>query len=659
VSKQQKKTKEQILRENLFTPCETKEHLHLWVQTYLNIDLPASTVCHSDTDFEPSNSNPLDLLWEVYSAARTGDKTKGYMLYYAARGSYKSVLASIIEALCFFHLRRDVGHMAANKEQSKIVQGYLKKYLSGPVLRDFMTSKNESEISVTWYERGDLKLTPKEYKDAKAQGLKVGDFVEKRYETKVVVATLGGANGLHCSMMVLDELDLTSEEIISEAMMIPAPGKENQEHPMVLMTSSRKFSIGPVQKAIDEAHKTGLLIRHWNIIDVTSACPPERHLPQLPKLKVYYSNNLLETIPEEEFNALPEDRRDDYKEDEAYEGCLKNCRMFAMCRGRLATEQKSATPLLRDVEFTQQTFMKMTDTEKAQAQLMCWKPSREGLVYPRLFRDVHLIDAPTIAHIMTGENYPSTFGKAALLKFLEEQDVTYYSGIDHGFSHCFAGVLAFRWANTMFVIDAFEAPGLELDGKIKLMESRLRRFNPTIYADTSHPGDNTTMKVKHKFNLKKWKKGPGSVFDGIGAVRMKLNPVLSKRPELFFLKYDQGVEHLFDRLAKYSWIIDPTTGEATDTPNEKDDDLCDAFRYCIMNSFPNKGKLIAHTSGHEAQPWLRPGNAPVTQDPNATAVQKIHWQQMLENAGIADLDKEEPEELDGDRPRKKNFVWSI
>lgn len=653
------KTKEQILRENLFVLCDSKEHLHTWVQTYLGINLPGSTVCAVDTDFEPSNSNPMDLLWEIYESARKGDPEKTSFLFYAARGSYKSVLASIIETLCLFHLRRDVGHMAANKKQSKIVQGYLKKYLNSPILRDFMTSKNESEISVTWHERGKIILTPREYKERKDSGLDVAGFTEKRYETTVVVATLGGANGLHCSMMVMDELDLTAEEIISEAMMIPNPGKENQEPPMVLMTSSRKFSTGPVQKTIDTAHQTGFQIRHWNVIDVTKACPSTRHLPERPRLKVFYSNDTLETITEEQFNALPEDRHDEFKADTAYEGCVTKCKMFAMCRGRLATEQKNESPLLRSVEFTQQQFKLMTDVEKAQAQLMCWKPSREGMVYPRLYRDKHMVSAAQIAQIMTGDEFPSTFGKTALLNFLKTQDVTYYAGIDHGYSHCFAGVLGVRWANTMFIIDAFEAPGLELDGKIRIMESRLKSFNPIIFADTSHPGDNKTMLTKHKFNMKKWKKGPGSVFDGIGAVRMKLNPVLMQRPELFFLADDSGVELLFDRLMKYSWVIDAATGEPTDTPNEKDDDVCDAFRYCVMNSFPNRGKLYADASGHENKQWQLGGSIPATQDPTASRVKQIHWQQMLDNAGISTLDDDpSPDPTDGQQ-KKRGFVWSI
>lgn len=648
--------KEAVLRQMLFVPCETKEHLHTWVKAYLGLDLPGSTVCHTDTDFEPSNSNPMDLLWEIYQAARNGDRSKSRFLYYAARGCYKSVLASVVEALCMFHLRRDVGHMAANKAQSKIVQNYLRIYLQRPILRDFMTSKNESELSVTWYERADERLTPDEFKKLSDENpTAAGMYVEKKFEVKIVVATLGGANGLHCSMMVMDELDLTAQAIISEAAMIPAPGKERGEPAMVLMTSSRKFATGPVQAAIDTAHKTGMQIRHWNVIDVTRACPPERHRPDLPKLKVYYSNDSLTTISPEEYNDLPEESRKEFKEDDAYEGCLKNCRIFAMCRGRLATEQKSDTTLLRYVEDTQDMFMGQPDVEKAQAQLMCWKPSRAGMIYPRLNRDMHLISARQIAEIMTGDEFPAAFGKGELVRWLKTQDVRYFVGLDHGFNHCFAGVLGVKWGAYIFIIDAFEIPGLELDGKIRLMETRYKEFDPVVFADTSHPGDNKSI-AKHGFKMRKWEKKPNSVVDGIGVVRMKLNPVLSKRPEMYFLKGDLGVEVLFDRLLKYAWVIDVNTGEPTSEPNEANDDGCDALRYCVMNVFAPKGAVkVAPEEERNPLAAPRPGA------PNQAQTIQQQWQQIQQHVGfgVEDPFADEGETNTQTKGKKGNFVWEV
>lgn len=630
--------RERMLREILFVPCDSKEHLANWVREFLGLDLPDTTVCHTDSDFEPSNSNPLDLLWEVYEAARKGDRTKTRFLYYAARGCYKSVLASVIEALCLFHLRRDVGHMAANKKQSKIVQKYLKDYLQRPILRDFMTSKNESEISVTWYENEDGgKLNPAEFKQLTEDHPDlIASYVEKSYMVTVVVATLGGANGLHCSMMVMDELDLTPAEIISEAMMIPAPGKEYGEPAMVLMTSSRKFAIGPVQTAIDDAHKTGMNVRHWNVIDVARACPPERHLPERKKLKVYYSNDHLTTISEKEYGDLPLEERETYKPDVAFEGCIKNCKMFAMCRGRLADQQKSTSNLLRHPADVQDLFQGQPDTEKAQAQLMCWKPSRAGMIYPRLSRKQHLVTAARIAEIITGEPHPPHFGKSDLMRLLATEDARYYVGIDHGFNHCFAGTLGVRWGAYMFVVDAFAVPGLELDGKIRIMESRFKKYDPDVFADTSHPGDNKSI-GKAGFKMRKWTKGPGSVYDGIGIVRMKLNPVLSKQPELFFLAGDPGVEELFDNLMKYAWVIDPNTGEPTKEPNEKDDDGPDSLRYMVMNVFAPKGTFRGSTDDQKTLAPRAPvmglegdGSKPVTQQ----QVRQFQWNQVMEHVGM-------------------------
>ncbi len=1415
--------KEKALREILFIPCETKEHLHAWVKAYLDLDLPSSTVCHTDTDFEPSNSNPMDLLWEVYDSARRGDRTKSRYLYYAARGSYKSVLASVIEILCLFHLRRDVGHMAANKHQSKVVQKYLKNYLKRPVLRDYMTSKNDSEVSVAWYENSDGgKLTPDQYKVLLENNPSVAkEYIEKSYLVTIVVATLGGTNSLHVSMLIMDELDLTPAEVISEAMLIPANGKEYGEPPMVLMTSSRKFALGPVQDALDNAHKTGTHIRHWNVLDVTaksldgdtilfpcnqnpkklkefkvgdlvygvnnlgqtiqtkvlalydhgtldafevtfndgyrvvcskdhrfltplgqlpleeivenglevfcgrsekrwgledllrtkfsnkkgirqtssagvsnlscgwsgssscqeekvvarqsekstrssmfsveclkilegeesrkredqdkqvsggskalekgkprgsqgcnrpyaprrqtmgksqsrqgsresaenanctkvicfeartlasgfwntdlgaspnslrqesqasglrvarpfymgggrwvlpllcpqesterywcaieersvtrhdveprvysprqrdadsavdgilqqqdgrtkagmgevaweyaplastrglvlrkivsvvsvgkrrmydlgvahpkhnfllpngvvtSNCHPTRHLPERPRLKVFYSNEQLTTIEEKAHKDLPEEARKDFKEDQAFEGCVKNCKMFAMCRGRLATEQKSESSLLKHVADTQELFASQTDIEKVQAQLLCfaagtqilmgdgtckgiedilvgdevvthtgkirkvtetfvrrhegliyevkhptwqgfgetrvtaehpyfvngkefkeisgvrksspkgsnrlkpndylslprsyeydsfmrvlvcsdyiptkkvskhrwvyhktgrtegrslpnkiplnydfgwflgyflaeghsssrrrggqrhptsitlsshcaevhfhkrvkdfaaslgltavpfkckegngvvhvinnaalshlvtalcgelcdkkrlhprlingklpflkgvlegfwsgdgtkrlnsyreltttsynlatqlfliasrfgycprikkkpldpgqkkpaylvvyqnpdwesvqvnrkfrrtvnnnlyrldevskssfsgsvhnieveddhsyiangvsvhncWRPSRAGMIYPRMSRVSHMLSAAQIASMITGEEYPSTFGKRELINFFATQEVRYYVGIDHGFNHCFAGVLGVKVGGLMFIIDAFEIPGLELDGKIRLMDSRFKKFDPVVFADTSHPGDNKSI-GKAGFKMRKWTKGPGSVVDGIGVVRMKLNPVLGKRPELYFLAGDPGVEVLFERMLKYAWVIDTNTGEPTNEPNEKDDDGCDATRYMVMNVFAPKGSFKGSVGVGDEERARNPVMGLV--DPNVsdkakkTMVRQQNWSQVLQHIGFPQDSKPITREDESGEPSPK------
>lgn len=641
--------REHILRELLFVPCDSKEHLDIWVKTFLKIELPSGTVCDTD-DFNPSNSNPLDILWEMYDALRRGDQSKTYFLYYAARGTYKSVVASVLECLCLFHLRKDVAHIAAQLSQSKVVQRYLAAYLKMPFLSDYMTSKNSSEISVAWYEKDGKRITPTQHKALVEDERPT--WKERTYQVTVVVATLSGTNSLHVPVTIMDELDLTPAQVISEAMMIPTPDKETGAPPVVAMTSSRKFAMGPVQEAIDTAEKTGLTVRHWNIIDVTSACPSSRHLPELPKIPVYYSNDDLHTIGEEEYNALPEENRKPYQKDEAYQGCIKNCKMFAMCRGRLATKQPSKSNMLRTPEFTQDTFLKMTDVEKAHAQLLCWAPSKHGLIYPKLNKDVHLITAANAYSIVTGDAPPGIMGRQDFLKWLETQEVTYHAGLDHGYNHCFAGIIGVKIGRRFFIIDSFAVPGLELDGKVQLVQSRFGKYDPVVFADTSHPGDNETIKKKTGLRLRKWSKGPSSVVDGIGIVRMKISPI-GGSPELYFISGDPNVEAAFDLMLKYHWVIDPVSGEPTDQPSEENDDILDALRYCVMNTFSQKGKepIVAQAI---------PAASAVKEN---IGIQQLHWQQMLRQAGVEDVRGTTVVSADDSdkqlKKKRKSIVWDI
>ena len=78
----------------LFVLPETKEDLHQWIRVYLGINLPAVIV---DPD---SNSSPMDLVWELYDAARMNKPEYSQVLAYAARDSFKTFSAAIFEMLC-------------------------------------------------------------------------------------------------------------------------------------------------------------------------------------------------------------------------------------------------------------------------------------------------------------------------------------------------------------------------------------------------------------------------------------------------------------------------------------------------------------------------------------------------------------------------------
>jgi hypothetical protein len=569
-------------------------------------------------------------------------------MMYASRDSFKTLGAAVLEVLAVLHLDRDVAHMAAIKEQAKKAQSYVKKFFRYPYLKDYVTSANTEKTEVVWYHNeatGEC-LTKDQY------GALIGadqlKYKEHSRYIKIVICTMQGANSEHVPFFVVDEVDVVPKQnqgAYQEAKSIPAmfEGKE----PITLLTSTRKFSFGNVQRELDAADKTGLVVRHWNIIDVTERCPPERHLPEEPRIPIWFRRDDFASISQEEYDQLPEEKQKTFTLQEGYSGCLSKCKLFAMCRGQLATRQKfhpkddhgryteRPMPLVKSIRFTTNKFREL-GLDMAQAQLMCWKTSQEGLIYGNLERDKHLLSPAQIARKITGEEYEEHFSFEQLIHLFQNRDGKWVAGIDFGFTHMFSIVLFFVDGNRAFVVGRWQQPELDPAEKIDLLDRTIKAFDPMVYADTEQPDMIKFMK-KHGYRCKDWSKGPGSVLSGIETVRYKLMPGIIADPQLYFVDGGPGVSEHVTTLKLYHWAIGPD-GKPTNEPDEvvapsEDgepvlDDECDALRYGIMNVFGKRGKLsVSREEVKLAQP-AEIRRQQTTQAP----MQQVWAQQIMEHA---------------------------
>jgi hypothetical protein len=579
-------------RRFLFQPCRTKEELHDWILVYLGIDFP-------DGHVDPtSNSSPMELISEVYFAALRGDVEWSEILAYASRDSYKSLGASVLETLAVLHLERSCCHMAAIEGQSRNVVKYIKGFFNRPLLRPFVTTENEREIHIARYYDPRTKTSYCEQELDELTPQVLSRLEAKSNYIKIVICTMQGTNSDHVPFMVVDEVDVVANpEAYEDAKMIPSTwmGKS----PITLYTSTRKYSIGLVQKEIDkvEAGESDMEIRHWNLLDVTERCPDERHRPDLPRIPIYVNDSTLKAIDEEKWSKLAATQQGKYEKFDGYAGCLTNCKLFSVCRGRLP-EQKATGPLLKSIATTTKTFRRVS-ADKAKAQLLCWKPSKEGMIFPFLDVATHKKTAAEIAEMLTGDEYPETFEKKDLIKLAKERGCEFVSGLDHGFRHNFAVVSGFVDGDRLFVFDCMSIAELEIGQKVDLLERTVKEWDPTIWCDPEDPGARKTF-VKHGFRCPAFAKKAGSVNEGIDTVRMKLTPALGAPPELFFLKDDDGCDLLFSRMSKYHWVLDAAE-KPTDVPDEEDDDECDAIRYLVMNRF-SAAKLRARTGAGAKAP---------------------------------------------------------
>lgn len=631
--------KEALKRQIFAIPCDSQEALHRWILLFLGLNIPN---CIVDPD---SNSSPMGMIWEIYSKARENDPEFSRALFYAARGCFKTLSAAILELLMVFHLNRNVAHMAAVENQSLISLGYTRGFFAKAPFSDFVEGDAKGLMSILRYvdRNNGTTLSSAEY--ATLSDSEKLPYNEVRNFIKVVICNMKGANGLHASYLCTDELDvITDIAAFQESLMIPAADRPGV-NPISMLTSSRKFSFGLVQKEIDaEFDKDGsrrLHIRHWNLIDVTEACPAERHRPDLPRLPIYLDEPNLVALSEEKYDKLDPEAQKKFVKKEGYTGCLTNCKLFAACRGLLATEQKSTSDLLRSIPFTQTQF-RTVSVPTANAQLLCRKPSTEGLIYPHLERSIHMLTPAQMAKMITGEDFRPDMTKAELIVFFKSRGIRFSAGMDFGFTHNFAVPLAAIDGARAFVISCISAPDLLPDAMIHRCNTDIKSFSPSIWPDTASP-QLIAMFKKSGYRMREWDKGAGTVKGGIDIVRMRLRPTIGE-PLLYFLAGDPGVEVLYKHMSQYHWTIDDQ-GNPTDVPDETDDDECDGLRYLVMNEFP-PSKRIVQAPANDVKKLPTPQE--VAQQHRANWFQK--WK---EDNGIVEGGP------DGQSGKKGGFKWTL
>jgi hypothetical protein len=638
----------QTLRKLVLTPCSSKEGLRQWMRFYLKLDFPDTRIDDSST------GSPLDTFWEVYDAGvnrrplktETGEDARRMMVY-ASRDSYKTLGAAAMELLAMLHMLRNVVHTAAIEQQAGKAQEYLRNFLDNEFVDEFKVGDNKRTIAVLWFEHketGNI-LTNDEWKALGGRAVR-HEYYRHVHYVKVIVNTAQSANSDHTAFMVVDELDLIRfPKAYDQAKLIPSTQKDvygREQPPITLLTSTRKSGGGLVQREIDEAKKTRTLIRHWNILDVTARCPDSRNKRSLPVVKVFYSDETLRTYSEPEFEDLK--TRDPKAAakcagTEAFAGCA-TCTIFAPCRGRLA-EQKSTSGLLKNVSDTIAKFDEVS-AEMAQAELLCRKPGNEGAIYPHFSRETHMLSAPAMWEVVTGQSAPPGCNKEMLVRLFQSRGATCTSGMDFGYTHCFAVPTGWVDGRRLFILDAFEIPGLEPAQCVDLCDSRIKKWDPVIWPDIAYPAY-IAMFRRHRYRMRTHKK---DVVGGIESVRSKLMPVGARQPELFLLKDDDGCEQLAKRIAGYKWKLDQA-GNPTDVPDDKDDDLCDALRYMVQNTFQKAGKVVSTNRAADQkelraaamsplQPYTPQGwmKQKITELTGVVAAQKLPQQQQRTRKGV-------------------------
>ena len=569
--------------ELMFTPLQCAEDVKDWARSFLDLELPLEI---TDPD---SNTSPLDAIWQIYDVARnnSGDVNPGFILM-SCREGMKTVSVAILELLLMLHFSKTVAHGAATETQSSIAIGYINGFVMkiAPLL----------EIS-GWENMTQNKRTISYRTPAGEE-----PFI------KIVICTAKGMNSLHANFLFLDELDLADAGAIKQAVNIT--GFSRGFHGIKVYLSTRKYSFGNMQDALDKAPETNYRVLNWNILDVTESCPTSRHKPELPKQDMFVGKNLpMKKLTGDEFNALPDIEKPKYDMvPNSHGGCV-DCKLLPVCKTRLSQKPKTATGgFYKPISSVIQKFAE-NDPDVAEAELMCWKPGSEGLVYPRYSDKVdigNVVSVKRAYEVLTGNVAPSNVTAETIRSIIKSLDLPVNCGVDWGHTHdSVILVMATIPNGEVWVIDCFASPKLEIQDLIPVAVAFKEKYNVRKwYADTSAPAYIKAF-VRNGCPCPKFVK---DVQGGIGSVRSKIITATGQR--LLKVLESDSTKRVKTAIMKHRFLLDGQ-GQVTMTPDNDPGiaDICDSLRYLGQNMFPISGPQrpnITHTNPNEV-------NVPVEQ----------------------------------------------
>jgi len=575
----EKQIVEDAKKELFLAPLNSKEELRDWVYTFLDITLPFGNVSGINEDISSDiiYGSPGDAIWEAYNTYKQDlyKENPGY-IWMANRDGGKTLAGSILNVLLICQFKAEIAHLAAVKKQAEKCIEYttifirkLTPYINHVGRKVISDSKHKIQIL---NEDGTV------------------SFID------VIVASLAGGNSQRAHVGSYDELDTLSKQGLigyKEAQLIPT--RKNEHGPMTVKYSTRKFSFGIFEKEIQNRHISHEKLVQWNVLDITEKCFDDRSLKSTGNINIRYTKKQLPALikTQEEMDKVISQEKSEYRKIELYDGCLK-CPLAATCQGRLTlrpdTDLAGAGSLFKTIDFTVGQFRK-TDSEMAEAQLLCWKPTSAGLVYSRFSETLgdNIVSVAQAYEIVTGEiKEDITFDE--LVAKIKDLGIKVFAGVDFGFTHDSTIIIvAVLPDGNSLLLDTYGSPGLETHDFADIASNYQEKYGVwKWFLDQAAPSAIKTFRKKG-MNCPDFKK---DVMGGISAIRSQI--ITSTGVRKFKVVKTVENESSIKMLKEHHFLLD-NAGNVTTTP---DDDIgiadrADALRYIGQNVFDSKsGKML-------------------------------------------------------------------
>jgi hypothetical protein len=543
-------------RKLLLTPCKTRDELKAWIKYFLNLELPDVTVSrYSDT-------NPLDVIWEVYKICvlRINPEKIKELLFVAGRGSGKTLGMAIAELMVLLHDKREVVHVGAIQNQAERCYAYQKNFLYNRKLKPLVTPPDlpedqrileKANMSKSLFNVGGEKLT-----------------------LEVIPCTLKACNGPHVPLVVVDEIDTVSGEGVKafaeiNGMLDTRNGKEA----LRVGISTRKTRYGLMNRQIENAEAEGRTVRRWTAFEFMERCTDERSGTK--KIPLYVNQDKMETLTEAEYNKRDKNKQKEYVMYEGFEGCAK-CPIFSICLTD-AKKQTSTSPMLKNLDTDLIQKVKTGGADWALAQLMNLKPSVEGIIYREFEEKVHVKDWNQMWEILTGKPFPGVCSHDIFVKKCHEMSLPCYAGIDWGYSSPNTVVFFFiDKKDNVYVVKTDGMTQISTPTWINHIKTKYHlMYRVQLYVPDQ--ADQGSIQEMMKAGLPVSNNADkGQIMTGIQVIKKLLKVPGTTETKLFLNK--DNCKHIIEEFGLYHYKLD-AAGLVTDDPDTENDHWLDALRY--------------------------------------------------------------------------------
>lgn len=307
---------------------QDRDGLWFFIRDFFKVEVPKKKIC---TDHDA----PFDFVCAVFFQEHED------IIAVANRNGGKTIDFSILDVLnSYLHDNCETATIGAIEMQAAKCYSYVQRW--NRRIKIFFDELIASLRSMTSYKNGST--------------------------IEILIATISGVNAPHPQKVFIDEVELILWNVLQEAFSMAA--SKGTIKGQTILTSSRKFAYGPMERLLEESEERGFVVYRWCIMETV-----EKHDPEL--------------CAASKFNQY--------------------------CKGRCEEVDGyySFTDTVKKVQkLDQDTF---------ESQWMSWKPMSKGLVYPQFNDLINVVPCPPDlgAELELAEDFGFAEGHADVIGFFQ------------------------------------------------------------------------------------------------------------------------------------------------------------------------------------------------------------------------------------------------